>query len=269
MAIKLVICDLDGTLIGDDFRLSPRVRRAVARAQAAGVTVTLASGRGYPSMRGFARQLGVNVPLISYQGAQTWAADGALLDETALPRAFLPQAIDYCDAAGLELAVYCQDRVYQTTRLYDDDYYAVWFGLPQVYVDDLMAALPGDPIKYIAIAPDQASGDRIEREVRDLAAGRYQVMRSHRWFVEGLAAGVSKGAAAERLAARLGVAREEVMALGDGGNDLAMVAWAGLGVAMGNAAPDVRAAADVVAPTQAEDGAAWAIERYALNGGRA
>jgi hydroxymethylpyrimidine pyrophosphatase-like HAD family hydrolase len=94
-------------------------------------------------------------------------------------------------------------------------------------------------------------------------------MRSHRWFVEGLAAGVSKGAAAERLAARLGVAREQVMALGDGGNDLAMVEWAGLGVAMGNAAPAVRAAADVVAPTQAEDGAAWAIERYALNGGRA
>jgi hydroxymethylpyrimidine pyrophosphatase-like HAD family hydrolase len=131
-----------------------------------------------------------------------------------------------------------------------------------------MAELPEDPIKYIAIAPDKVSGDRIEREVRALAAGRYQVMRSHQWFVEGLAASVSKGAAAERLAARLGVARDEVMALGDGGNDLAMVKWAGLGVAMGNAAPAVQAAADVIAPTQAEDGAAWAIERYALNGGQ-
>ena len=94
-------------------------------------------------------------------------------------------------------------------------------------------------------------------------------MRSHDWFVEGLAASVSKGTAAARLADRLGVAREEVMALGDGGNDLAMVEWAGLGVAMGNAAPAVRAAADVIAPSQAEDGAAWAIEQLALNGGRA
>jgi Cof subfamily protein (haloacid dehalogenase superfamily) len=231
--------------------------------------VTLASGRGYPSLRGFARQLGVDVPLIAYQGAQTWTADGTLLQETPLSRAYLPPVIDYCAARGLELAVYYQDRICQTTRLYDDAYYGVWFGLPQVYVDDLMTALPGDPIKYIAIAPDEASGDRIEREVTALAAGRYQVMRSHKWFVEGLAAPVSKGAAAQRLAARLGVAREEVMALGDGGNDLALVEWAGLGVAMGDASPAVQAAADLVAPTQAEEGAAWAIERYALNGGRA
>lgn len=269
MSIKLIICDLDGTLIGDDFALSPRVRQAVARAQDAGITVTLASGRGYPSMRGFARQLGVEAPLIAYQGAQTWTAGGALLDETPLSRAYLPEVIEYCDARGLELAVYYQDQVYQTTRLYDEAYYAVWFGLPQVYVDDLMAELPGDPIKYIAIAPDALSGDRIEREVRDLAAGRYQVMRSHAWFVEGLEASVSKGAAAARLAARLGVARDEVMALGDGGNDLALVEWAGLGVAMGNASPAVQAAADVIAPSQAEDGAAWAIEQIALTGGRA
>ena len=267
MSIKLIICDLDGTLIGEDFALSPRVRQSAARAQAAGIAVTLASGRGYPSLRGFARQLSVDAPLIAYQGAQTWTAGGALLEETPLSRAHLPAAIEYCKTRGLELAVYCQDQVYQTTRLYDDDYYAVWFGLPQVYVDDLMAALPGDPIKYIAIAPDKASADEIEREVRALAAGQYQVMRSHDWFVEGLDAAVSKGAAAARLAARLGLAREEVMALGDGGNDLALVAWAGLGVAMGNAAPAVQDAADVIAPTQAEDGAAWAIERLALTGG--
>ena len=70
MTVKHVICDLDGTLVGDEFALSPRVRQAVARAQAAGITVTLASGRGYPSMRGFAQQLGIDAPLISYQGAQ-------------------------------------------------------------------------------------------------------------------------------------------------------------------------------------------------------
>jgi Cof subfamily protein (haloacid dehalogenase superfamily) len=269
MTIKLIICDLDGTLIGDEFAFSPRVRQAVARAQAAGIAVTLASGRGYSSMRGFAQELAVDAPLISYQGAQTWAADGTLLEETSLDRRYLPEVIDYCQARAIELAVYHQDQVYQTTRLYDDAYYDVWFGLPQHYVEDLRTALPGDPIKYIAIAPDKASGDRIEREVAALVAGRYQVMRSHDWFVEGLAAGVSKGAAAERLAARLGIAREEVMALGDSGNDLAMVEWAGLGVAMGNASPAVQAAADVIAPTQAEDGAAWAIEHYALHGGRA
>jgi Cof subfamily protein (haloacid dehalogenase superfamily) len=218
-------------------------------------------------MAGFARQLGICVPLISYQGAQTWAADGSLLDETPLPRHYLPPVIDFCRARGLELAVYYQDEIYQTTRLYDDPYYAVWFGLPQRYVDDLMAALPGDPIKYIAIAPDRETGDRLEGEISALAAGRYQVMRSHEWFIEGLGAGVSKGAAAARLVSRLGVARAEVMALGASGNDQPLVEWAGLGVAMGNASPEVQAVADVIAPSQAEDGAAWAIEQLALNGG--
>ncbi len=89
-------------------------------------------------------------------------------------------------------------------------------------------------------------------------------MRSHAWFVEGLGAGVSKGDAASRLAAELGIDRAHVMAIGDSGNDAALVEWAGRGVAMGNASPDVKAVAEVVAPTQAEDGAAWAIERYAL-----
>jgi Cof subfamily protein (haloacid dehalogenase superfamily) len=207
--------------------------------------------------------------LISHQGAQTWTADGVLLKESPLSRAHLPGVIDYCTLHGLELAVYCQDEIYQTTRLYDDPYYNAWFGLPQHYVDDLMAALPGDPIKYIAIAPDAETADRVEREVTVLVEGRYQVMRSHAWFVEGLATGVSKGAAAARLANRLGLAREEVMAVGDSGNDLALVEWAGMGVAMGNASPAVQAAADVIAPSQAEDGAAWAIERCALNGGGA
>ena len=91
--VKGIVFDLDGTLIGDEFALSPRVRQAVARAHAAGVTVTLASGRGYPSMRGFARQLGVDAPLIAYQGAQTWTAEGVLLEETPLSRAHLPRAI--------------------------------------------------------------------------------------------------------------------------------------------------------------------------------
>ena len=106
--------------------------------------------------------------------------------------------------------------------------------------------------------------DRLEDELRSQSAGRFQVVRSHTWFVEGLAQGVSKGEALSRLARRLGVTRQETMALGDSGNDRAMVEWAGLGVAIGNASADVKAVAELVAPPQEADGAAWAIERYAL-----
>ena len=265
MTIQLIICDLDGTLVGERFELSTRTRRAVRLAQDQGMTVTLATGRGYPSAVGFARQLGLDAPLICYQGAQIRAPDGSLIYEATLPRHFLPEVMAFCADRGCELAVYAGDEIYQTTQWYEADYYARWFSLPTHRVDDLLVALPSEPIKYIAIAPDEASADQVEDELRSLVAGRYQVMRSHAWFVEGLGAGVSKGDAASRLAARLGIARANVMAIGDSGNDAAMVEWAGLGVAMGNASPGVKAVARVIAPTVDQDGAAWAIERYTLH----
>jgi Cof subfamily protein (haloacid dehalogenase superfamily) len=265
MNIKLIACDLDGTLLGEDLALSPRLREAVRRAQAQGIQATLATGRAYPAALRFCRELSLTAPLICYQGAQVRAPDGAMLHETTLSRRYLPEVIALSQDQGWELAVYAGDEIYQTTQLYSDDYYARWFSLPLHRVDDLLAALPAAPVKFIAIAPDQTTADQIERELGGLAAGRYQVTRSHAWFVEGLGQGVSKGDALARVAAQLGLRREEVMAIGDSGNDRAMVEWAGLGVAMGNASPDVVAVANVVAPSLAEDGAAWAIERFALN----
>jgi Cof subfamily protein (haloacid dehalogenase superfamily) len=206
------------------------------------------------------------VPLICYQGAQIRTPDGVLLYEATLSCRFLPEVIVFCRRRGCELAVYAGDEIYQTSELYDAEFYDRWFSLPHRRVDDLLAALPSDPVKYIAIAPDAAIADQVESELRALVAGRYQVMRSHAWFVEGLGAGVSKGEAASRLAARLGIARENVMAIGDSGNDAALVEWAGLGVAVGNASDEVKEVADLIAPPQHEDGAAWAIERYALDG---
>jgi Cof subfamily protein (haloacid dehalogenase superfamily) len=266
MNIKLIACDLDGTLLGEDLALSPRLCAAVCRAQARGIQATLATGRAYPAATRFSRELGLTAPLICYQGAQVRAPGGAMLHQTTLPVRYLPEVIALSQDQGWELALYAGDAIYQTTQFYSVDYYDRWFGLPLHRVDDLLAALPADPVKYIAIAPDHSTADRIERELCALAAGRYQVTRSHAWFVEGLGRGVSKGHALARVAAQLGILREQVMAIGDSGNDRAMVEWAGLGVAMGNASPDVKAVADVVAPPLAEDGAAWAIERYALKG---
>jgi len=264
MTIQLVACDLDGTLVGPDLIFSPRVREAVRRTAARGVTVTLATGRGYPATRPFAAQLGIRAPLICYQGAQVRGADGSTLHESLLPRRYLPPVVELCREHEWELSAYCGDRVYQTTQVYDPAFYDRWFGLPLEQVHDLVKALPGDPIKFIIIAPTQTEGDGIERLLRTHADGQFQVMRSHPQFIEGLARGVSKGDAVARLARQMGIEREEVMAIGDSENDRSMVAWAGLGVAIGNATPEVKAVATAIAPPQSQDGAAWAIEHYVL-----
>ena len=264
MTIKLIACDLDGTLIGEDFAFSPRLLRAVGRCLEEGITVTLATGRGYPSTRGFAAQLGISTPLICYQGAQIRTMQGDTLYERTFPGEHLPEVVAFCRQGGWELSVYCDDQIYQSTWQHDPAYYDRWFGLPLRRVDDLLAALPGPPIKFICSALTRALCDALEPDLWALSAGRYQVVRSHPWFVEGLALEASKGGGLARLAQRLGVRREEVMALGDSDNDASMLQWAGWGVAMGDARPAVRQAADAIAPPQAQDGAAWAIERYAL-----
>ena len=106
--------------------------------------------------------------------------------------------------------------------------------------------------------------------VRDMQAqfnGHLQVVRSWDRLIEATGPSISKGEALARLAAHMGVAQSETMAVGDQDNDVSMIAWAGLGVAMGNASPAAKAAADVIAPALQADGAAWAIERYVLGEG--
>ena len=95
--------------------------------------------------------------------------------------------------------------------------------------------------------------------------GRLSIYRSEPFFIEVMARGVDKGAAIAGLIERLGLEREDVIACGDGLNDLSMIRYAGLGVAMANAQPEVKEAADVVTLSNDEDGVAEAIERYILN----
>src|SRR5690606_10559077 len=108
--------------------------------------------------------------------------------------------------------------------------------------------------------------DSIVAQLGDEFAGLASVLRSHEFFGEVTAAGVHKGTAIARLAEHLGVPREQVIALGDEENDLAMIEWAGLGLAMATAPESVTSRADAVVPSIHEDGVAWAIERYLLIG---
>ena len=125
------------------------------------------------------------------------------------------------------------------------------------------AAVTRPPDKFIVIAePEEA--DAIVPELRQRFAERLRIVRSHRNFVEGNPLDASKGQALACLAAHLGIPQSQTAAVGDNDNDADMVAWAGLGMAMGNAHPDLKAIADVILPPVEQDGAAVAIEKYIL-----
>jgi Cof subfamily protein (haloacid dehalogenase superfamily) len=264
---RLVALDLDGTVMGRDLVISRAVREAVADAQAAGVYVTLATGRMFAASRPYARELAIQTPLICYQGAMVrHPLSDAVTHHIRMPGEPAAEAAEALLAAGIFTIAYI-DEVLHVSRGGDElELYLSYHpeGAEVVVHPDLPGLLRERAATKVLFT---AEPDVVGRELGRMAAlvgDRLEVVRSHANFGELTAPGISKGAALAMLAADLGVAREEVVAIGDQENDLSMIEWAGLGLAMGNAIPAVKAIAQAVLPAVDEAGAAAGIRRFVL-----
>jgi len=264
---RLLACDLDGTLIGDDMTLSPRVRQALAQAQDRGVQVTLATGRGFPETLPFARALGISLPLICYQGGLVkHPASGELFYRATMPRSLVLDALDMARTRDWHMVVYLDDRLYLETFERPRHFYYGLLGQKIEQVGDLAQVIREgvqEPDKFVFVA-EPAEADHIYAMLNARFDGQMVVVRSHDLFVEGNPLGVNKGDALEWLAGYLNIPQARVMAIGDQDNDLTMIQWAGLGIAMRGGDRAVQAVADWVAPPLSEDGAAVAIERFLI-----
>ena len=174
------------------------------------------------------------------------------------------EVLDWQAQRGGHFVLYTGNNAFAIEQQYPETFHRILRREPMVWVSDLFAVLEShDPVKFIAIA-EPPEADRIEAEARLRFGGRMEVVRSHPVVVEGSPLGVSKGDALRWLADHLGIPQAEIMAIGDQDNDVPMIAWAGVGVAMGGGSPAAIAAAGWIAPPLAEDGAAVAIERFVL-----
>jgi len=268
--------DLDGTAIVDGQMPTAAVQRAVARAQACGVQVVVATGRPYQSARRYADALGVTAPVICFQGAvvKELGPAQATLWADPLPQEPLAELIAFAETRELDLTLYSERAIYIAAMYRPESFYEQWFGLTLRRVKrlaDALAEMRGEglvPLKALFIG-EPAANDRLFVELRERFAGRRSssedrlaIVRSHAFFVEATSPHASKGNALAFIAQHLGISQAETIAVGDSGNDLSMVEWAGLGVAMANASPDLLAAADWVAPPVHEDGIAAVIELW-------
>ena len=261
--------DVDDTLITGDLVIPSPVIEAVARAKAAGVIVTLATGRMFASIRPFAQQLELTAPLIAYNGALVRDLSGRVFSHRFVPKAFVVELAEFAQAEGVCLNLYVDDELFVAEDGEPVRYYAKIAGLEPHYVGDLVAFarnLPDDggstKVLLVAAAEDVP---RYMDILRPRFAGRIAMSRSKPRFIEMVAEGVSKGRALAALAEAHGIPLEQVMAIGDSYNDLEMLTAAGIGVAMGNAPEAVKQAADVVVATNEEAGVAEAIERFVLS----
>jgi len=263
--IRLAAFDLDGTVMGPDRSITPRVREALAAAQARGVVVTLATGRMFSTVLPYALDLNIDAPLLACQGGwiQWVHADTPLL-RVPLPVEVARDAVTLAEQQDWHTVLYADGEIFLRELRETPSFYEALLGLDNALIPDwehVFQHHTPDKVLFVAEAAEiPAMGDLL----RATFAGRGQVFRSHDRFIEVVPLGVDKGTGLAWLAEYLGISREDVIAVGDHENDVPMVQWAGVGVAMGNGTAHLQSAADWIAPPLEDDGVAVALERFVL-----
>lgn len=267
MPIKLIAADMDDTLLTSKRTLTPRTLAALNQAMDRGALVVLASGRMVESMLDAANQVRPNAPMIAYNGGVTYDLKGQkIIHEQAVPPADAKALCALAEAEGVHIqgfsgGGYCFERDNTHSQAYADSIHlkgrAVGMKLSEYIEAGQYKLLMIDTAERIA---------QLKPLFQRRFEGRVNCVTSKPTYLECTAVGVDKGSALKALAEGMGVSSEEILAFGDGQNDLTMLDFAGLGYAMGNATESVRRQAAHVAPPSDEDGVAQVIERLLCEG---
>ncbi|HEX6478038.1 MAG TPA: Cof-type HAD-IIB family hydrolase [Ktedonobacteraceae bacterium] len=272
--IQMLAIDIDGTLLNPEGKITPLTRAAVQAARQAGILVTLATARRYSNTAPVATELGLDIPLILYDGALVVEyPQGGILRTYPLPASVGQQAVDLLVASGI------QPVVHPATGLAEE----IWTGpaeLDNLWVEAYFTAFPEqmrrlpyaslceghpDPLRVVAFADEETimgllpSVSTLDCSWNTTKRGNFDSAE-----IAMMHAGCSKASGVTALAEHFGIPLERVMALGDNNNDIEMLRAVGWGVAMGHAHDEVKAAARAITASNREDGVALAIERYAL-----
>lgn len=263
-AIQLIALDLDGTLLDSHGRLPERNRTAVREACARGVTVILATGKSRASAAHLLRELDLRTPGVYTQGLTIFDGDGRLLHEITLDPAVTTAVVAYLEAHNLPTIAHAGTRLLTPADTPARRLLHTRFDepLPEV-VGPLGPQLDGLRINKLLVS-DPGNNAATRAALRELVGARATVLQAVPEFIEVVPPHTSKGAGVTAVLGLLGIAPENVLAIGDGENDVEMLALAGIGVAMGNAHPRARQVADAVVANNDGCGVAEAIERFVL-----
>jgi Cof subfamily protein (haloacid dehalogenase superfamily) len=269
--IHLLVLDIDGTIAGEHNAIRNPVKQAVQAAQAKGIQVAIATGRMYCSALRFHQDLGSTLPLITYQGALVKDPQtGIIHRHCTVPRQLTEELLDYFEQPelreNLSVHFYINDQLYVRELTSETVVYAERSGIQPVAVGDLRTTLGTEPTKILALNDDPTVIDTLLNQLRSrYTSTELYLTTSVSTFIEATNPLVNKGTAVRYLAEEyLGLQAENVMVIGDNFNDLEMLEYAGIGVAMGGAPQPVQAIANWVAPSVEEDGVATAIEAFLL-----
>ena len=271
MDIRLLVLDIDGTIAGESNSIREPIKAAIQLAQDQGIQVALATGRMYHSALPFYHDIGSQLPLIAYNGAfikdpQTEKSYRELSVTPDIAIALLDHLEQPQFKSRLDIHCYYDDQLYVREITLETERYKLRSGAKPVVVPDLRTIAERSSLKLLVVTHEAPLIQELITHFSDrFSEDELHVTQSTEIYLELTHPQANKGSAVRHLAEDiLGFAPEQVMAIGDNFNDLEMLQYAEIGVAMGNAPPEVQAIADWVTIDVEEDGVAIAIQKFLL-----
>ena len=269
MKYKLLVLDVDGTLLNDEREISKRTLATLLKVQQMGVRIVLASGRPTYGLMPLAKTLELGNyggVVLSYNGCQIIKAqNGEILFERRINPEMLPYLEKKARKNGFAIFTYHDDTL--ITDSPDNEYIkneALLNNLKIIREDEFSTAIDFAPCKCMLVSDKEKALIGLEQHWEKRLAGTLDAFRSEPYFLEVVPCGVNKANTLGALLEHLGVTREEVIAVGDGVCDVTMLQLAGMGVAMGHSQDSVKVCADYVTASNEEDGVALAVEKLIL-----
>jgi Cof subfamily protein (haloacid dehalogenase superfamily) len=264
MKYKMLVLDMDDTLLTDDHKISDENKEMIFQARIKGVHVILASGRPTAAMTSFAKELKLDSYMISYNGAViTDLKDDTTLFEQTLTKEQIHELYDYSLKSKTHIITYLDGKVLSES---DSEYIDVELnitGLKHNKVADFKAEVNSAAVKCILLE-EPTYLKEVEKDLK-AAMPHLSVSMSKPFFLEVAQNGIDKAASIKILAEKLDILQSEIIAVGNAGNDLTMIEYAGLGVWVDNVDPELRDKADVVVASNNNHGVAEVVRRFILN----
>lgn len=260
MQIKLIASDMDDTLLNKEHKLSQRNAKAIQSALERNIIFLLATGRMYCSARPHSLKMGLDVPLVTYNGALVKGSkSGEVFYEHKLDYDTAKEVLAYCKEHKYYAQVYIGDDILVDKKGKWSDMYAFIIGVPITEIGEELYKITEAPYK-ILVMTEPEDFDAAWKNFAEKFAGRLVVTSSRDNFLELMEPGVNKWEAVKAVAASYNIKPEEIMCIGDSNNDIAMIKNAGIGVAVANAKDSVKEQAKIVTASNDDDGVALVVE---------
>jgi hypothetical protein len=264
MQYKLLAVDIDGTLLNNRREITAKTKKAIYQAIDRGVVFTISSGRPIQGVEMITRQLELDIPVITYNGAMVITGSTRNVIYSCCMReedALLVERLG--KERNTTIAIWSDNQLFVNKMDERAEKYSHISGTqPKLYGDIYELIRKG--ISKILWYDEVERINAFEREMHELVGPSMNFHTSQPFFLEFVDVNASKAIALEKLGEHYGIRREEMIAVGDGYNDISMIEYAGLGVAMGNAPDDIKQQADYVTLSNENDGVAHVIEKFIL-----